>query len=94
MWARKSIIHIYFTKTRQFLCKFFIVFFCSILSLIYGGYTINKILQASDGSEKMKEIAVAIQEGAQAYLNRQYITISLVGVLIAILLFYMIDYQF
>ena len=74
--------------------EFFIVFFCSILSLIYGGYTINKILQASDGSEKMKEIAVAIQEGAQAYLNRQYITISLVGVLIAILLFYMMDNHF
>ena len=74
--------------------EFFIVFFCSILSLIYGGYTINKILQASDGSEKMKEIALAIQEGAQAYLNRQYITISLVGVLIAILLFYMMDNHF
>ena len=74
--------------------EFLIVFFCSILSLIYGGYTINKILQASDGSEKMKEIALAIQEGAQAYLNRQYITISLVGVLIAILLFYMMDNHF
>jgi len=74
--------------------EFLIVFFCSILSLIYGGYTINKILQASDGSEKMKEIALAIQEGAQAYLNRQYITISLVGVLIAIILFYMMDNHF
>ena len=42
----------------------------------------------------MKEIALAIQEGAQAYLNRQYITISLVGVLIAILLFYMMDNHF
>ena len=52
--------------------EFFIVFLCSVLSLVYGGYTINKILQAPDGSEKMKEIAFAIQEGAQAYLNRQY----------------------
>ena len=49
--------------------EFFIVFFCSILSLIYGGYTINKILQASDGSEKMKEIAVAIQEACSSLLK-------------------------
>ena len=56
--------------------EYFIVLFCSLLSLIYGGYTINKILQCPDGSERMKEIAQAIQEGAQAYLNRQYITIS------------------
>ena len=74
--------------------EFFIVFFCSILSLIYGGYTINKILQSPEGSERMKEIALAIQEGAQAYLNRQYITISLVGSLIAILLFYLMDNHF
>ena len=74
--------------------EFSIVFLCSILSLVYGGYTINKILQAPEGSEKMKEIALAIQEGAQAYLNRQYITISLVGVLIAILLFYLMENHF
>ena len=74
--------------------EFSIVFFCSILSLIYGGYTINKILQSPEGSERMKEIALAIQEGAQAYLNRQYITISLVGFLIAILLFYLMDNHF
>ncbi|MBD22880.1 MAG: sodium-translocating pyrophosphatase [Alphaproteobacteria bacterium] len=74
--------------------EFFIVFFCSILSLIYGGYTINKILQAPEGSEKMKEIAFAIQEGAQAYLNRQYITIALVGILITVILFYLMDNHF
>ena len=74
--------------------EYFIVFFCSLLSLIYGGYTINKILQCPEGSERMKEIALAIQEGAQAYLNRQYITISLVGVLIAVLLFYLMENHF
>ena len=71
-----------------------IVFICSLLSLVYGGYTINQILQAPDGSDKMKEIALAIQEGAQAYLNRQYITISIVGILIAILLFYLMENTF
>ncbi len=74
--------------------EFFIVFLCSILSLVYGGYTINKILKCPEGSDKMKEIALAIQEGAQAYLNRQYITISLVGILIAILLFYLMENHF
>ncbi len=74
--------------------EYFIVFFCSLLSLTYGGYTINKILQCPEGSERMKEIALAIQEGAQAYLNRQYITISLVGILIAALLFYLMENHF
>ena len=74
--------------------EYLIVFVCSLLSLIYGGYTINQILQAPDGSDKMKEIALAIQEGAQAYLNRQYITISIVGILIAILLFYLMENTF
>ena len=74
--------------------EYFIVFFCSLLSLIYGGYTINKILKCPEGSDKMKEIALAIQEGAQAYLNRQYITISLVGILIAVLLFYLMENHF
>ena len=74
--------------------EYLIVFICSLLSLIYGGYTINQILQAPDGSDRMKEIALAIQEGAQAYLNRQYITISIVGILIAILLFYLMENTF
>tara|TARA_E500000178_G_scaffold123470_1_gene123382 strand:+ start:21 stop:2123 length:2103 start_codon:yes stop_codon:yes gene_type:complete len=74
--------------------EYLIVFVCSLLSLIYGGYTINQILQAPEGSDRMKEIAFAIQEGAQAYLNRQYITISIVGILIAILLFYLMENTF
>ena len=74
--------------------EFFIVFVCSILSLVYGGFTIKKILEEPQGSDRMKEIASAIQEGAQAYLNRQYLTISVVGVLIALILFYLMENPF
>ena len=74
--------------------EFFIVFVCSILSLLYGGFTIKKILEEPQGSDRMIEIASAIQEGAQAYLNRQYLTISVVGVLIAIILFYLMENPF
>ena len=74
--------------------EFFIVFICSILSLLYGGFTIKKILEEPQGSDRMKEIASAIQEGAQAYLNRQYLTISIVGIVIAIILFYLMENPF
>ncbi len=74
--------------------QFSIVFLCSILSLGYGGFLIKQVLEAPEGSERMREIASAIQEGAQAYLNRQYVTISAVGLLIAVLLFYLIHNPF
>ena len=74
--------------------EFSIVFICAILSLVYGGFTIKQILEAPEGTDKMKEIASAIQEGAQAYLTRQYITISAVGLVIAVLLFYLIHNPF
>ena len=60
----------------------------AVLAIAYGGYLIKWVLEKSDGNEKMKEIASAIQEGAKAYLNRQYKTIFIVAVLVfAILLF-------
>ena len=51
--------------------EFSIILFCSLLSLVYGAVTIRQILSEPQGSERMIEIASAIQEGAQAYLNRQ-----------------------
>ena len=74
--------------------EFSIILICSLLSLIYGAVTIRQILSEPQGSDKMVEIASAIQEGAQAYLNRQYITISLVGVVITLLLYYLIHNPF
>ncbi len=55
------------------------------LAVVYGFVTSRQVLGASAGSEKMQEIAAAIQEGAQAYLKRQYTTIAIVGVIVAVL---------
>ena len=74
--------------------EFSIVLLCSLLSLGYGAFTTKKILQEPQGSDKMIEIASAIQEGAQAYLNRQYITISVVGFLITLVLYFLIHNPF
>ncbi|MBF92119.1 MAG: sodium-translocating pyrophosphatase [Rickettsiales bacterium] len=76
------------------LIEFLIVLLCSLLSIAYGGFTIKKILSAPQGSDRMIEIASAIQEGAQAYLNRQYFTISVVGIVIALSLYFLMENSF
>ena len=53
-----------------------------LLSVVYGAVTITQLMAADAGSKRMQEIAGAVAEGAQAYLKRQYITISIVGVVI------------
>ncbi len=61
---------------------------CSIVAILYGAFSIKWILGKSSGNDTMRGIAAAIQEGASAYLNRQYTTIGIVGVILfAIILF-------
>ena len=56
------------------------------LAVIYGVWAVQSILSASAGSERMQQIALAVQEGAQAYLNRQYTTIAIVGAIVFVIL--------
>ncbi|PPR73426.1 MAG: K(+)-insensitive pyrophosphate-energized proton pump [Alphaproteobacteria bacterium MarineAlpha3_Bin2] len=63
-----------------------LIFGSCLLSLLYGVYAIRAVLAAPTGTERMQQIALAIQEGASAYLARQYKTIAIVGVVIGIIL--------
>ena len=57
-----------------------------VLALLYGAFMTRSILSLSAGTEQMQKIASAIQEGARAYLNRQYLTITGVGIVVCALL--------
>ena len=59
-----------------------IVLFAAVAAIAFGLFTTNKILSLPKGSKKMIEISGAIQEGAKAYLDRQYKTIAIVGIVI------------
>ncbi|MDB5431253.1 MAG: hppA [Caulobacter sp.] len=61
-----------------------------LLAVLYGAVQSAVLMKASTGNDKMREIAAAIQEGAQAYLRRQYTTIAIVGVVILIAVFFLI----
>ena len=60
---------------------------CGIVAILYGLWATKSVMSASRGNERMQEISAAIQEGANAYLNRQYRAIAIVGIVIFIILF-------
>ncbi|HEX7007780.1 MAG TPA: sodium-translocating pyrophosphatase [Alphaproteobacteria bacterium] len=66
---------------------------CGILSVIYGIWASRSVLAAPAGSARMQEIAAAIQEGARAYLNRQYSTIAIVGAVIFAIVWYFLGFK-
>ena len=67
--------------------------FCGLSALLYGVIISKTILTMPPGDNKMQEISRAIQEGAQAYLTRQYLTISFVGFIIFFFLFYFFNFK-
>ena len=62
------------------------VLVCAVVALGYGIWASRSVLSASAGSERMQTISAAIQEGASAYLNRQYRTIAMAGVVIFVII--------
>jgi K(+)-stimulated pyrophosphate-energized sodium pump len=68
----------------------YLIILCAMLSIAYGVWTTKAVLASDPGTARMQEIAAAIQEGAQAYLARQYTTIAIVGVVIFLILAYLL----
>jgi K(+)-stimulated pyrophosphate-energized sodium pump len=66
---------------------YWLVIGAGVLAILYGLVTSRQVLAADAGNERMQQIASAIQEGARAYLNRQYTTIAIAGVVIFVILF-------
>ncbi len=64
---------------------------CAVAALVYGFISVKWILAQPEGNERMREIAGAVQEGAKAYLNRQYATISMVGIILFVVLWVALD---
>ncbi len=65
----------------------YLIILAGLIAVAYGIVTRAGLMKASTGNERMNEIAGAIQEGAKAYLNKQYKTIAIVGIVVVVILF-------
>jgi len=70
-----------------------LVLACGVVALVYGGWLVQTLLAQSPGTKEMQEIAAAIEEGATAYLNRQYTTIAIAGAVIFVAAFAVLGWQ-
>jgi K(+)-stimulated pyrophosphate-energized sodium pump len=70
-----------------------LVIACGLLAILYGVFAIRSVLSLSRGTAEMQNVASAIQEGARAYLNRQYLTITLVGVVVLAALTFLLGWH-
>jgi K(+)-stimulated pyrophosphate-energized sodium pump len=70
-----------------------LVLAAGVLAVVYGGWLTSSLMKRSPGTPEMQAIAAAIQEGAAAYLNRQYLTIAIVGAVVFVLAFVVLGWQ-
>src|SRR3990167_522175 len=68
-------------------------FLAGVITLLYAGWLVYKILNASKGNEKMQNIAAAIQEGANAFLSRQYKYLAVIALIVAVLIYFFIGFN-
>jgi K(+)-stimulated pyrophosphate-energized sodium pump len=69
-----------------------LIVLCGVLAIVYAIWATASVMRADAGNARMQEIAAAVREGAQAYLKRQYLTISIVGVVIFVIVGYFLGW--
>jgi K(+)-stimulated pyrophosphate-energized sodium pump len=70
----------------------FFALICALAAIVYGVVSVRWVLAQPDGNDRMRQVAAAVQEGAMAYLNRQYTTIAVVGVVLLAVLWYFLKW--